>query len=118
MDVLGDPAQVKVGAMTDVNWVRPGSASQQGHIHHCDELGERRWHVGGQLLEHEDQARGAQHFGRGCRGVGHTVYDILVWIRVLIARVLGLGGATWADEARQVPAQVWIECRPSTRCSP
>ena len=40
-----------------------------------------------------------------------TGYDMNVYVRVLVARLLGLQGDGWAAEARRVPANTWIDCR-------
>ena len=40
-----------------------------------------------------------------------TGYDMAIYIRVLVARLLGLSGSDWSGEARRVPAHTWIDCR-------
>ena len=102
--------RLKVHMMTDANWARqPKSGSQQGHIiafgsQSSDKLCIVSW----SSTKIKRVVRSTLAAEACALGAG---YDMLIYIRVLLARLLGRKGATWSDQARQVPGHTWIDCK-------
>ena len=101
---------VKVYMMTDASWNRqPGSGSQQGHIiafgtRSSNKMCLASW--GSTKIKRVVRSTLAAEAAALSNG-----YDMAVYTRVLLARLLGRSGPTWADEARQVQLTTWIDCK-------
>ena len=99
--------------MTDASWNRqPKSGSQQGHViafGNAKEEPQKRMCIASWSSTKIKRVVRSTLAAEAAALAGG--YDMAIYMRVLIARLLGKSAPCWADEARQIPQTTWIDCK-------
>ena len=104
---------LRVMMMTDASWNRqPKSGSQQGHV---IAFGNAKAGPQTRMCIASWSSTKIKRVVRSTLAAEAAAlaggYDMAVYMRVLLARLLGKSAPCWAEEARQIPQTTWIDCK-------